>query len=159
MSISAKMGTYLDNSGVHYELLEHTHSYSSLSTAITANIPPCQIAKAVVLEDHEGRKMMAVLPASNKIRFSKLNEYFHRDFHLMKEESVYQLFQDCEEGAIPPLAQAYNMDVVYDDRLSSESDVYLEGGDHVYMVHLKGSEFSELMKGTKHMRFSHQAYH
>jgi Ala-tRNA(Pro) deacylase len=69
------------------------------------------------------------------------------------------MFNDCENGAIPGLGETYNMDMVFDDLLDQQRDIYFEGGDHSTLVHVNHAQFSELMAGYKHSRFSAQAIH
>jgi len=159
MSITARVSDYLDVNHIQYEVIHHAHSSSSLDSAKMAQISPMKLAKAVVLEDHEGRHMMAILPSTNKISFHKLEDEMNRDFHLLSEQSVYKMFKDCEPGAIPPVGHAYHMDSVYDELLSDQKDIFLEGGDHQTLIHLKGSEFQKLMTDCRHSRFSGEVYH
>jgi Ala-tRNA(Pro) deacylase len=159
MAISTRMHDYLDACHVNYDTIAHQPTYNSAGTAIAAAIPMKQVAKAVILEDHEGRFLMALLPASHKVNMGKLNDDLSRSFHLAKEQQVYNMFNDCEHGAVPPLGQSYNIDIVYDDLLDIQGDVYLEGGDHTTLIHLKHDDFSRLMKDNKHSRFSAEVFH
>ena len=118
-----------------------------------------KLAKAVVLEDHEGRRMMALLPSTHKISFHKLAEEMNRDFHLLSEPQVYEMFKDCQLGAIPPVSHAYHMDAVYDDLLAEQKDIFLEAGDHESLIHLKQNEFIKLVQNCRHSRFSGEVYH
>jgi hypothetical protein len=45
------------------------------------------------------------------------------------------------------LTAAYGLDVVVDDSLSRQQDLYLEGGDHAHLVHISGTDFRKLMEG------------
>ncbi len=142
-----------------YNVIPHHHSNSSIGSAISAQVPANQIAKAVILLDHEGRKLMAVLPASDKISLSKLNDEMMASYQLVKEEQIASMFNDCEFGAIPPIGQAYNMSVVFDDKLNELDHIYIEAGDHESLIKLKKSDFMQLMELAKHTRFSHEVYH
>ncbi|MDX1300723.1 YbaK/EbsC family protein [Photobacterium sp.] len=158
MSVVPRVSAYLDKAHVHYELLKHARSFNSLSSAIASNIPLTQVVKAVILEDHESRKLMAILPASHKINLSTLSEELNRQLHLMKEEDVFELFKDCEHGAVPPVAQAYHMDRVYDECLLEQPELYLEAGDHAYLMQLKKDGFIQLMDDAKCLHFSNQVF-
>ncbi len=154
MSISMRLRNYLDSNGVTYELVEHGYSHSSLEAARKAHIPDEQMAKAVVLEDHRGY-LIAVLPASNKLSLNTVRERCGEALNLSSESTLKQLFDDCESGAIPPIGEAYGMDVVWDDSLAECGDVFFEAGDHTDLVHISGAEFQRLMGGAEHGRFSH----
>ncbi|MCL1059600.1 YbaK/EbsC family protein [Shewanella gelidimarina] len=159
MTISNRLNQYLHDNKVKYDLLVHPHRLDSLSSAIAAHVSPTQLAKAVILEDHEGRKIMAVLPADHKISLRSLGDKLNRDLHLLKEQAVHSMFDDCENGAIPSLGGAYNLDAVYDDLLVEAKDIYLEAGDHSSLVHISRDDFFRLIKDAKHLRFSHQNVH
>lgn len=159
MSISARLNQYLDSHAVTYDTVAHNPTSNSVSSALAADIPIHQFAKAVLLEDHEGRYLMALLPATHKINIGKLSDDLCRSLHLAKEPQVYRMFDDCDKGAIPALGDSYHIDVVFDDLLEKQRDVYMEGGDHSTLVHLKQDEFNRLMAGYKHSRFSAQKIH
>ncbi len=159
MSISARVGEYLDAQQIKYDVINHYKTSSSMDSARSAQISPMKLAKAVILEDHEGHHMMAVLPSINKIRFHRLSEDLNRDFHLISEHKVYEMFKDCQPGAIPPVGRAYNMDSVCDELLDQQKDVFLEAGDHKTLIHLKQEEFRKLMADARHGRFSGEVYH
>jgi Ala-tRNA(Pro) deacylase len=159
MSISSRVSEYLSQQNINFDTLCHTDSSSSLGTAIASQIPAARIAKAVVLEDHEGRHLMAILPADQKISLHKLQTQLDCSLHLVDQEQLDKMFCDCKPGAIPAISQAYNMNAVYDEALDQLRDVYLEAGDHQTLIHLNQQQFSKLMAQTKHYRFSSQQLH
>lgn len=156
MPISARLRTFLDERGVCYDTLSHLHSYNSVSSANSARISPHQLAKAVVLEDHQGRRMIAVLPTDSKLSLQQLNRRYQATFHFLPEKQVYSLFCDCENGAIPPVGEAYHLNAIYEDSLLAQSDVYLEAGDHQTLVHLTQKEFVKFVANNQHASFSRQ---
>ncbi|NQZ11163.1 MAG: YbaK/EbsC family protein, partial [Algicola sp.] len=147
MAISIRLSEYLHTNAVSYNTVAHNPTFSSVNSALEAHVPIHQLVKAVILEDHEGRHLMAILPASHKINMHKLGDDLCRSLHLAKEKQVYRLFNDCEQGAIPGLGDSYNIDVVFDDLLDQQRDIYLEGCDISTLVHLKQAEFHRLMAG------------
>jgi len=159
MNSSTRLTRYLTDRNIPYQEVEHFHSSSSIGTAITENISLKQIAKAVLLKSHEDRKLMAILPADRKISLSALNESLHGSYQLVKEQEVYQVFSDCNSGAIPPAADAYNMNMVCEQELDKLTKVYLEAGDHKTLLCVDQDGFHDLMATGKHMHFSHQVFH
>lgn len=154
MTMPARVSDYLKAQQIPYSLVPHEASNSSMSTSFLAHIPLKNIAKAVILEDHEGHNLMAVLPADRKVDLMKLGEQLNRSFQLVKEEQVYKMFSDCEEGAVPTMARAYHIDACWDEVLNSMSDIYFEAGDHNTLVHLNHDGFIQLMQNTRHFYFS-----
>ena len=159
MSIVNRVSAYLDKRHIHYQLLEHAPSHNSLSSANSADIPAAQLVKGVMLEDHDGNKLMAILPATHKVSLIVLNKKLDKQFHLMKEAAIYELFADCDHGAVPPIAEAYKMDKVYDEYLMQQPHLYLEAGDHQSLIKLTRSEFGQLMHGARPLHFSHRVFH
>ncbi len=159
MNISTKFSRYLSDKNISYQAVEHFHSNSSIGSAVTANISLNQIAKAVLLKDHEDRKLMAILPANNKISLSALNDSLHGEYRLVKEQEVYQMFADCDLGAIPPAAEAYNLTMVCEQELDKLENIYLESGDHETLLRVDRQGFKDMMSSGKHIHFSRQVFH
>jgi len=153
MGIAITLARYLDERGVKYDVVEHSHTVTALESARTSQISLDRLAKAVVLKGDDGF-LVAVLPASGHIEFSRLRKQIGADVDMANEEQIESLFHDCEPGAVPALGAAYGLKVVVDDSLASEPEIYLEGGDHASLVHVSGSAFRELMADARHARFT-----
>lgn len=155
MSISKRLGWYLDQHGVEYRLLSHPHSHSSKETASLAHIPEEKLAKSVLLEDERGY-IIAVIPASNRLALKELAEQLDRELELASEVELGQVFSGCEIGAVPAVGEAFGIPTILDDSLLDESEVYFESGDHKELVHINSSEFGRLFATAKHGRFSYR---
>jgi Ala-tRNA(Pro) deacylase len=118
-----------------------------------------QIAKAVILEDHEGKHLMAIVPADYKVSLSMLSYELNRSFKLAKEADVYQMFKDCDIGAVPPVPSVYHLDAVYDEELTKEQELFLESGDHETLIKVSREDFMRLMASYKHSKFSRKVFH
>jgi len=159
MTISTKLNRYLQEHDIDYQTIEHVHTNGSLSTAVASRVPLNHVAKAVVLQDHDGHNMMAVLQADKKISMSALNAKFNAKFHLSREKEVYKMFADCDEGAIPPIGEAYNMRMVCDQLLDNLDEVYIEAGDHQTLLKIERKDFKKITSHAKHTRFGKEVYH
>jgi Ala-tRNA(Pro) deacylase len=153
MSIAPTLRTYLASKHVDYDLVEHQATDSSERTAAESRIPADRLAKGVVLRTNEGY-VVVVLPASCRLRHGDLRGAFGRDCTLASEHELDQLFPDCAHGAVPPLGESYGLDVLVDDRLTEQPDVYLESGDHATLVHMSQVQFAKLMASAQHGRFA-----
>ena len=149
MAIALTLRKYLAENGVAYDILSHNHTYSSMNTAQSAHISGKNLAKSVILEDDNGY-LMAVIPASEHIKFRKVNHALNRRMGMATESELSDLFSDCELGAIPAVGKAYSMESIIDDKLTDCSDIYFEAGDHEELVHIKGSAFRRLIKNSQH---------
>ena len=154
MAIATRLKWFLDSRGTHYDLVPHPHTSTSLEAAEAAHVPVDRVAKCVLLEDERGY-LMAVLPASHRIRIRELTEQMERSLELASEPELEQLFADCELGAVPPVGAAYGLPTVVDDSLLCAPEVYFEAGDHEDVVRMGGQEFLSLMTGSIHANFSH----
>lgn len=92
--------------------------------------------------------MLAVTPATSQIDLNKMNQQFDRELSLATKQELMDLFNDCEQGAIPPLGEAYGYEVVVDDSLMDLGDIYFEAGDHTDLVHIDGMDFGDLMSNA-----------
>jgi len=154
MSISSRVYNYLEDHHIHYQVIIHRYSEGAYNTAVAAHVPMKKLAKAVLLSDHDDKHLLAVLPASNLISLKKLSNQLNRDLSFVPESELGVFFSDCSVGAIPAIGQAYNVSTVWDDQLSDEPDLYLEGGDHEALVHIERGEFLKLMGQEPHMTIS-----
>lgn len=153
MAIAITLQEYLSDNKINYDTLLHPYTLSSSKTAQVSHVSGSRIAKAVVLKE-AGEYLLAVLPASNHIRFDWLQAILGGTVDLASEEEVEALFSDCELGAIPPIGRAYGLDVIMDDSLTGTGDVYFEGGDHKTLVHVMEKDFSRMMGSTRQGIFS-----
>lgn len=156
MAIAKTLRSYLERYDVPYDLVHHAHTESALDSAFSAHVPVHQLAKAVVMEDEDGY-VVAVIPSDNRLNVRWVNEELERDLHLASEEKFRQLFKDCDNGAVPALASAYDLPVIWDDRLQHVTDIYIEAGDHEHLVHMRGKDFRAMMEVRPHSMISRSA--
>jgi len=154
MAVAQTVEDFLAKHGIDYELVSHPHTGSSHETAEAAHVNEDHIAKAVIVKDTGGYAMV-VVPASNWVEIEHLRKELKRDFHLITENQLAELFSDCEAGAVPPLGPAYGLETFLDQALSSLANVYFEAGDHEKLVHTSGEDFRTLLGGVRHGHYSH----
>jgi Ala-tRNA(Pro) deacylase len=152
MAIAPTLQKHLDQN-VTYEVLTHDPTMSSTRTAQACHVSGDRLAKAIVLR-HDGRYMLAVLPATHHVSLADLKTQIGDDVDLADEDEIKRLFPDCALGAIPPVGEAYELDVIVDDSIQAQPDVYLEGGDHTTLIHMDKEQFARLMAEARHGRFS-----
>lgn len=149
MDIAPTLVRQLARHGISYDIIHHHFSDSSLNVAHSAHIPGHKMVKAVILEDEKGY-VMALIPASQHVKIRELNMYLNREMGLATEQGVMHLFADCDPGAIPPVGDAYGMEMVVDYDLDDCDDVYIEAGNHTDLLHLSGKSFRKLMADSRH---------
>jgi Ala-tRNA(Pro) deacylase len=153
MAVAITLQQYLEDQGVEYEVLVHSHTVSASRTAQKSHVPGDQVAKAVVLKSDEGF-LVAVLPASRHVDLGQLRGWLDRPVGLATESEASALFPDCALGAVPPLGAAYGVEAILDDDLAAQPEVYFEGGDHASLIHVTAAQFRDLMAGARRGQFS-----
>jgi Ala-tRNA(Pro) deacylase len=148
MGIALTLQEYLDDRHVAYDVMLHRRTHCSYDTARASHVPGDRVAKAVVLT-REGGFVVAVVPASARVRVDVIERMLHCPVELASEEEIVELFPDCETGAVPPIPEAYAVDAFMDESFDTQPDVYLEGGDHRSLIHISGTEFRSLMKDAR----------
>jgi Ala-tRNA(Pro) deacylase len=153
MGIPVTVAEYLLDHQVAYDLVPHPRAETARASAVARGIAADRVVKAVVVKGSDGFKL-AVLPASRHIRFERLRRVLGDDVNLAGEEQIEALFVDCEPGSVPAFGAAYGLEVVVDDSLAEQPDLYVEGGDHANLIHLSGSSFRTLMQAARHGHFT-----
>lgn len=153
MTIASKFHQALSKAGVAYEVVEHPEAPSASRAAQAAHAPGDRLAKGVLLQDRAGY-LLAVVPSTHQIDFDRLEQLLKRRLDLAREAEVGKLFPDCELGAIPPLGDAYGLDTLVEESLTTQPEVYLEAGDHRRLLRVSGADFAKLMAGAERGRFT-----
>ena len=152
MAIAPILQKYLDQN-VTYDLVAHEPTMSSMRTAEVCHIPGDRLAKGIVLSC-DGGYVLAVLPATHRIRLAELRTEFGKNTVLAAEEEIAPLFRDCALGAIPAIGTCYALDAIVDESIDEQPEVYVEGGDHGTLVHMDKGRFAQLTKQARRSRFS-----
>jgi Ala-tRNA(Pro) deacylase len=156
MPIATALQRHLASKHIEYDLVPHTATMSSMDTAEACRVSPNSLAKGVVLRTGEGY-VLAVLAASNQIRRGDLKRHLGEDFALASEHELDELFRDCAHGAVPPIGECYGLDIVVEDSIREQPDIYFEGGDHTTVVHVSQAQFAQLTGYAPHGRFGTHA--
>ena len=152
MSIAPTLQIYLDQT-ITYELIQHEPTMSSARTAEVCHVSSDRVAKGIVLR-RDGGYLLAVLAASHRIHLQDLRTQIDDSVQLASEDEIAQLFQDCARGAIPAVGECYGLDVIVDDSIDAQPDVYMEAGDHATLIHMDHGEFARINAEARHGRFS-----
>ena len=153
MSLAITLREYLDDHGIEYEVVRHAPTGCASRSAQASHIPGARLAKAVILK-HDAGYMMAIVSANDHIRLGKLGRNLKQPVGLATEAEVGAIFADCRLGAVPPVGAAYHLDMVVDETLDGEPDIYFEGGDHESLVHVSAAQFQALTAGAKRGDFA-----
>ncbi len=154
MGVATTLEKFLKDKHVPFTIIEHDYAEGSYNTAKAAKIDDRSLVKAVLLRDEDFHYWLCALPTHNKILRHTLNQLFDRHLELVDEEELQKIFTDCAPGAVPALGKAYGLDVIWDDELLNQPDLYIEAGDHLHLIKLPTDVFTHLMDNAMHEHFS-----
>ena len=148
MTVSNQVQEYLRRNSVDFEVVSHPHAPSGMRVAQAAHIAGDCLAKGVLMEDEDGL-VLALVPATHRVRVGAVRRHLEHPVGLATEQEVTAAFRDCEPGTVPSIGAPYGLRTLVDDALFGHSDIYLEGGDHRELLHMKGRAFDRLLKSAR----------
>jgi Ala-tRNA(Pro) deacylase len=151
--MSPTLRRYLAAEAIQYDEIPHQPTMTSTRTAEACHVSGDRLAKAIVLR-RDGGYMLAVLPASHHLRLADLRDRLGDDIDMANEHEVNRLFTDCAHGAVPAVGRCYGLDVIIDDSIEAQPEIYMEAGDHQTLLHLSQAQFARLNADALHGRFS-----
>jgi Ala-tRNA(Pro) deacylase len=144
MAIPSRIRDFLDSANIPYEELRHQTAFTGQEIAHTLHLSGKRCAKTVVL-DGDGKPVMAVLPASNRLNLQDLRAAMEvTRLEMLPESELIKLFPDCERGAIPPLGRLYGMNVWVDRSISDSEQIVFCAGTHEDCIRMRYSDFAKL---------------
>ena len=153
MTISPTLHKYLAAENIEYDEIPHVRTMSSTDSAQACHVSGDRLAKAIVLR-RDGGYMLAVLPASHHLRLADLRGRFGDDIAMAAESEIDRLFADCAHGAVPAAGICYGLDVIVDDSIEMQPEIYIEAGDHETLLHLGRAQFARLTANALRGRIS-----
>jgi Ala-tRNA(Pro) deacylase len=148
-----RLRDFLDEQSVKYATISHSEAYTSQEVAASAHIPGKELAKTVMVRIN-GKMAMTVLPAPYKVDFDLLKEAIGANsIELAGEEEFRGMFPDCEDGAIPPFGNLYDMEVLVAESLAEDEEISFCAGSHRELIKLAYRDFENLVK-PKVVRFA-----
>ena len=149
MGVAISLQQYLNDHDIEYDCVDHRRTNCAKRSAETSHVSSACVAKGVVLKRNNGY-ILAVIPASSQVRLDRVGGWLNQNVGLATGAEISVLFPDCEQGAVPPVAAAYGLRSLVDERLEGNRDIYFEAGDHRTLVHVSGAQFRKLMHKVPH---------
>ncbi|RMF82450.1 MAG: deacylase [Nitrospirae bacterium] len=148
MPLSKKLKEFLDEKGIRYVTLHHSPAYTSQELAAATHISGHVWAKTVIV-DADGREVMAVLPATERVDLDALAEVLGaKQVRLATEEEFRDRFPDCELGAMPPFGNLFGMEVVVAPSLADDETICFNAGSHQVAFKMAFEDFKGLVEPT-----------
>lgn len=144
MVIARKIKEYLEENGVKYKSAVHPTVYTAQEVAATTHIRGKEVAKVVMIKA-DGKLIMSVLPATQKVNFTKLKSVLaEKKVELAKEDEFKDLFPDCEIGAQPPFGNLYGVEMIAAPALWEDKEITFNAGTHTDVVTIKLEDWVRL---------------
>jgi Ala-tRNA(Pro) deacylase len=122
--------SYLDEMGVNYRTSKHDDTFTAQDLAAAEHIPGRKVIKPVVVRA-DGEFVMCALPASYKVDLSELRQQLQcEEVQLADENTLQEIFADCELGAAPPIGRLYGLPTLMDESLFADDRVTFQAGTH-----------------------------
>jgi Ala-tRNA(Pro) deacylase len=153
MNAIDRMTTYLTEHQVPFEMLAHPHTATSRQAALAAGVDSHRLVKAVLLEAPDCF-LAAMIPADEQVRLGMLSQDYGLPLSLASEDDVNTLFKGCDPGSAPGLPIAWDVEMVWEDDLLAQPDLYLEAGDHEHLLHVQTQYLREMLGDVPHCHFA-----
>ncbi|MCR4440503.1 MAG: YbaK/EbsC family protein [bacterium] len=137
---------FLDRNKVKYTTINHSTAYTAQEIAAAAHVPGKELAKTVVVKI-DGKMALAVLPASRRIDFARLQQLAGaKKVELASEQEFKELFPECEVGAMPPFGNLYGIEVYAAQELAEDEQIAFNAGSHTQLIKLAYKDFERLVQ-------------
>ena len=141
-----KLKEYLDANNIKYVTIIHSKAYTAQTIAASAHISGDEIAKTVMIRI-DGKMAMAVLPASYRVDFNKLQKTIGANkVDLAREQEFIEMFPNCQVGTMPPFGNLWGMEVYVAESLTRNEDIAFQAGYHTELIRLSYKDFERLVK-------------
>ena len=136
----------LSEQHVSYELIPHRRTQSASAEARAIGVDPEHVAKTLVLTT-DGRFVLAVLPASERIDVHKVRDVLEvDDVKLASERVLAGAYPEFELGAVPPVGGSGHELVLVDRRVRDANWVVFEAGTHEQSLRMKAADLIDVAK-------------
>jgi Ala-tRNA(Pro) deacylase len=118
---------YLRSRGVWFETLLHRPASSSAKRAGSIHVPGREVGKTVLIKAGHSF-VLAVLPTTSRIDLVRLSEVLGSpatDVRLATANELFEIFNDCEPGVVPPFGRLYGLTTLVDSELTESSEIVL----------------------------------
>lgn len=146
MECSERLQSYLRESNVPFQLVEHPVAYTAQEVAASEHVPGRMFAK-VVMVVADGQLTMLVLPAMERVRLSEVQKALGaKETRLASEEEFGSRFPDCDVGAMPPFGYLYGVPMIVDASLARNERIVFQPGTHTQTMSVRYADYVRLVQ-------------
>lgn len=145
MSIVQKLEDFLREKNVPYDHLPHHRANTAVTAALAERVPLHQEAKVVMVKAND-QDVMVVLPGYRHLSYLKLESALGAGkVRLAFEDELYDMFEGCEVGAMPPFGNLYGIPVWADTELAKERAIVFNAGTHRDAVRMLYEDWARIV--------------
>lgn len=125
---------------IEYEVHEHELAFTARATAAAEGVDPHTFAKVVGLEADDGRKVLAILDATDQLDLDKARRALGAgDIRLLTEDELTVLAPGCEAGAIPAVGALFGLAMYADHAVREDPEISFNAGSHRFCTRVQRS--------------------
>jgi len=147
LNISERLEQYLARRGLAFTLIDIA-PVADLKAAIAASGQAADFAEAAVLIDVSGL-LMAVHRAGNPPSLEQLRKLTGRPLQQLEPVQAASFFDDCYPGFIPPIGEAWGLEVLVDDDIYRARQVCFTSGSEQVLIQMEGGEFHRALGNAR----------
>jgi len=141
-----KILSVMKANGVQYEIFEHKPVYTCSKMAEFLKTDEDRIAKSMIMKKSNGGYLLAVLPGSMKIDFSRLSEVADTNSVSFASMDVAEEIAGCSVGAVHPFGNLMNLQTYFDKNLLRYNYVFFNPGSHIKSVRIDTQALVRLLR-------------
>jgi len=144
MSVSNRLETLLEESGVPFEVIDHPVAFTAQEEAAASHVPGRHWAKTVAVLVN-GEPALAVVPATRRLDLDKLRRIAGTEHVTVAREAEFRgLYPDCDLGAMPPFGELYGQQTFVDETLREVETIAFHAGDHRTAIEMSFADYERL---------------
>jgi Ala-tRNA(Pro) deacylase len=116
---------FLQSRGIWFETLLHRPACSAAKLAGSVHVPGRHVGKAVLVKAGHSF-VLALLPSTAWIDLVRLSEVLGSpisDVRLATSGELFEIFNDCEPGVVPPFGRLYGLTTLVDLSLTESTEI------------------------------------
>jgi Ala-tRNA(Pro) deacylase len=139
-----RLQSYLDRMGISYRLSQHDMAFTAQDLAQKEHVSGDKVIKPVLVEA-DGQFVLCALPASYRVDLDALRkELGAQDMRMVDEQTLRDVFEDCDLGAEPPIGAIFGIPTIMDDSLAALEQVTFQAGNHAEAVTMRLDDYRRI---------------
>jgi Ala-tRNA(Pro) deacylase len=140
------LNQFLNENHVRYTCYNHKPTFTAQETAEVLHVSGHELVKTVLLIV-DGRMVMAVLPACERIDFNLFKQQAGaKHVDLAAEQDIVNLAPLCDRGSLPPIGNLYGMEVFVSTTVVADEVICFCGGTHTEDIRMSYDDWEHLVQ-------------